>query len=92
MKICANRVVACVGLGRAEGLIKFSGKDLYWDNVGGEIVEGAIEYLRLHACLIMCGSISEYTVALEARYGIKKRLRIEGFLVPDLARGFSVLR
>ncbi|KAJ7493565.1 hypothetical protein FB451DRAFT_1348613 [Mycena latifolia] len=66
--------------------------DLYWDNVGGETVEAAIEYSRLHARLIMCGSISEYSVAPEERYGIKntnqifkKRLRIEGFLVPDLA-------
>ncbi|KAJ7187157.1 hypothetical protein C8R46DRAFT_1059018 [Mycena filopes] len=66
--------------------------DLYWDNVGGATVEAAIEYSRLHARLIMCGSISEYTVAPENRYGIKnmsmvfkKRLRIEGFLVPDLA-------
>ncbi|KAJ7908844.1 hypothetical protein B0H13DRAFT_2495239 [Mycena leptocephala] len=66
--------------------------DLYWDNVGGETIEMAIEYSRLHARLIMCGAISEYTVAPENRYGIKntnmifkKRLRIEGFLVPDLA-------
>lgn len=66
--------------------------DLYWDNVGGETVEIAIENSRLRARLIMCGSISEYTVAPEDRYGIKntsmifkKRLRIEGFLVPDLA-------
>ncbi|KAJ7117563.1 hypothetical protein C8R44DRAFT_673936 [Mycena epipterygia] len=66
--------------------------DLYWDNVGGETVELAIEYSRLRARLIMCGSISEYSVAPEERYGIKnmsmvfkKRIRIEGFLVPDLA-------
>ncbi|KAJ7328800.1 hypothetical protein DFH08DRAFT_883249 [Mycena albidolilacea] len=66
--------------------------DIYWDNVGGETFEAAIEYSRLHARLVMCGSISEYTIAPEARYGIKntsmifkKRLRIEGFLVPDLA-------
>ncbi|KAJ6523331.1 hypothetical protein B0H19DRAFT_1201862 [Mycena capillaripes] len=76
----------------AEVLKEHGPLDLYWDNVGGETVETAIEYSRLHARLIMCGSISEYTVAPEKRYGIKntsmifkKRLRIEGFLVPDLA-------
>ncbi|KAJ7143341.1 hypothetical protein C8R43DRAFT_1071013 [Mycena crocata] len=65
--------------------------DLYWDNVGGETVEAAIEYSRLHARLIMCGSISEYSIAPSERHGIKntsmifkKRLRIQGFLVPDL--------
>ncbi|KAJ7752416.1 hypothetical protein DFH07DRAFT_825215 [Mycena maculata] len=76
----------------ADVLKKHGPLDLYWDNVGGEVVELAIEYSRLHARLIMCGSISEYSVAPEQRHGIKntsmifkKRLRIEGFLVPDLA-------
>ncbi|KAJ7242358.1 hypothetical protein B0H12DRAFT_1132438 [Mycena haematopus] len=75
-----------------EVLKKYGPLDIYWDNVGGRTVETAIEYSRLHARLIMCGSISEYTIAPEERYGIKntsmifkKRLRIEGFLVPDLA-------
>ncbi|KAJ7450025.1 hypothetical protein B0H11DRAFT_1743466 [Mycena galericulata] len=82
----------------AEVLKEHGPLDLYWDNVGGKVVELAIEYSRLHARLIMCGSISEYSIAPEDRYGIKeshtnpracmifkKRLRIEGFLVPDLA-------
>ncbi|KAJ7121242.1 hypothetical protein C8R43DRAFT_74928 [Mycena crocata] len=64
--------------------------DIFWDNVGGETVEAAIEYSRLHARLIMCGSISEYNIPPEARYGVKnttlifkKRLRIYGLLVGD---------
>ncbi|KAJ7693424.1 hypothetical protein B0H17DRAFT_1060123 [Mycena rosella] len=64
--------------------------DIYWDNVGGETVEAAIQYSRLHARFIMCGSISEYNLAPEACYGIKnlslvfkKQLRIYGLLVGE---------
>ncbi|KAJ6521972.1 hypothetical protein DFH09DRAFT_1330864 [Mycena vulgaris] len=64
--------------------------DIYWDNVGGESVEAAIEYSRLHARIIMCGAISEYNLAPEARYGIKnlsqvfkKRMQIYGLLIGE---------
>ncbi|KAJ7198640.1 hypothetical protein C8J57DRAFT_1061480 [Mycena rebaudengoi] len=76
----------------AEALKEHGPLDLFWDNVGGQIIEDVIEYSRLHGRLVICGSISEYNIAPEHRYGIKntsmifkKRLRIEGFLVPDLA-------
>ncbi|KAJ6510817.1 hypothetical protein C8R45DRAFT_965259 [Mycena sanguinolenta] len=66
--------------------------DIFWDNVGGKTIEVAIEYSRVHARLIMCGCISEYAIAPDERYGIKntglifkKRLRVEGFLAPELA-------
>jgi len=36
------------------------GLDLYFDNVGGAILEAALEHLRLHARVVLCGSISEY--------------------------------
>ncbi|KAJ6627985.1 hypothetical protein B0H10DRAFT_2281963 [Mycena sp. CBHHK59/15] len=65
--------------------------DIFWDNVGGETVEAALEYSRSRVRFIMCGSISEYNVAPEDRYGIKntnlifkKRLRIQGLLVGEL--------
>ncbi|KAJ6489172.1 hypothetical protein C8R47DRAFT_978193 [Mycena vitilis] len=68
--------------------------DIYWDNVGGEAVELAIEYSRLHARLVMCGCISEYNLAPEKCYGnlgqiFKKRMRIEGFLLPELVPEFG---
>ena len=37
------------------------GIDLYFDNVGGEILQACMERLRLHARVVLCGSISEYT-------------------------------
>ena len=37
------------------------GIDLYFDNVGGEILQACLERLRLDARVVLCGSISEYT-------------------------------
>jgi hypothetical protein len=37
------------------------GIDLYFDNVGGEILEAALAHLAASARIVLCGSISEYT-------------------------------
>lgn len=36
------------------------GMDLYFDNVGGEILEAALDHLAPQARVLLCGSISEY--------------------------------
>ncbi len=36
------------------------GIDVYFDNVGGETLEAALERLRMNARVVLCGSISEY--------------------------------
>ena len=38
-----------------------SGIDIYFDNVGGEILQAALEHLAFEARIVLCGSISEYT-------------------------------
>lgn len=35
--------------------------DLYFDNVGGEILDAAMDNLAMRARIVLCGSISEYT-------------------------------
>ncbi|KDQ12533.1 hypothetical protein BOTBODRAFT_56796 [Botryobasidium botryosum FD-172 SS1] len=59
--------------------------DIYWDNVGGRVLETAIDAARPGARIIMCGYISEYSS--QPRYGIKnmdlaiwKCLSFHGFL------------
>ncbi|GJJ10829.1 hypothetical protein Clacol_005057 [Clathrus columnatus] len=43
--------------------------DLYWDNVGGQTLEAAVEHCKVNAKIIVCGYISEYNN--EQQYGIK---------------------
>jgi len=48
------------GLAAAIGDIFPNGIDLYFDNVGGEILEAALGHLATGARVVLCGSISEY--------------------------------
>jgi NADPH-dependent curcumin reductase CurA len=69
------------------------GVDVYFDNVGGDILEAALNNLAMRARVVICGAISTYNDS-EARPGPKnymnlliKRARMEGFLTFDyLAR------
>ncbi len=67
------------------------GIDVYFENVGGEHLDAAIEVLNVHGRIAVCGLISAYNATSEpagpAGFGqvIKKRLRIEGFLASDQA-------
>ena len=36
------------------------GIDVYFDNVGGEILDAALIFLRRNARVILCGAISQY--------------------------------
>lgn len=67
-----------------------NGIDIYFENVGGEQLEAALEVLNLHGRIAACGMISGYNQKPEERYGvtnlfhiISKRLQIEGFIVSD---------
>lgn len=65
------------------------GVDVYFDNVGGEILEAALDNLAMKARVVLCGGISAYN-ATEPPPGprnllnlIIKRGRMEGFIVLD---------
>jgi hypothetical protein len=65
------------------------GIDLYYDNVGGEILDICLAQLALRGRVVMCGAISVYNEA-ERPPGPKnlfnlivKRARMEGFLLLD---------
>jgi len=65
------------------------GIDVYFDNVGGEMLEAALEALRVHGRIIACGGISGYNEA-KPRPGpanlfnmTTKRLTMKGLIVRD---------
>jgi len=65
------------------------GVDLYFDNVGGEILDAVLARLAVGARVVLCGAVSDYTRFGE-RPGLRntsqlilRRARMEGFLVFD---------
>jgi len=65
------------------------GIDVYFDNVGGEHLEAALEVLNRNGRVAMCGAISQYN-ATEPVPGprnlgnaVGKRLTLRGFIVSD---------
>jgi NADPH-dependent curcumin reductase CurA len=71
------------------------GIDVYFDNVGGEILDAALTALAMHARIVICGAISQYNneggmrgpsnyIALLVR-----RARMEGFIVFDYAKRYG---
>ncbi|GJZ08060.1 NADP(+)-dependent 2-alkenal reductase-like protein [Tanacetum coccineum] len=64
------------------------GIDIYFDNVGGEMLEAAVSNMNLHGRVAVCGVISEYTntekrAAPDMLNVIYKRITIQGFLAGD---------
>ncbi|NQX88031.1 MAG: NADP-dependent oxidoreductase [Halioglobus sp.] len=71
------------------------GVDIYYDNVGGDILDIALDNLALHARVVLCGGISRYNatgpLAGPANYFnlVYKRARMEGFILIDYAPRFA---
>ncbi|EHY55415.1 hypothetical protein HRR83_009580 [Exophiala dermatitidis] len=70
------------------------GIDIFYDNVGGEQLEGALETLKLFGRIVECGQISQYNLPPDQRYPIRntfqtvvKRLTMRGFMVGDANMG-----
>lgn len=72
------------------------GIDVYFDNVGGEILDICLSMLRMKARIVICGAISQYN-ATEGVSGPKNylsllvnRARMEGFVVFDYADRYKI--
>lgn len=65
------------------------GLDLYFDNVGGEHLHGAIANIANFGRIVMCGAISQYNLTKPApgpsnlSLVVSRRLTIKGFIVSD---------
>lgn len=66
------------------------GIDIYYENVGGEQLEAAIDAMNNFGRIVACGMVSEYSKADGEKYGIRnlmqvvaKRITMRGFIVSD---------
>ncbi|KAI9888457.1 MAG: hypothetical protein M1814_006904 [Vezdaea aestivalis] len=66
------------------------GIDIYYENVGGQHLEAALNSLREHGRVVVCGMVSQYNLPASDLFPIKnlmtviaKRLTLRGFLVFD---------
>jgi len=71
-----------------------NGINVYFDNVGGEILDAALLNLASHARIVICGAISGYNSSPKEIKNhpqlILKRSRMEGFLAFDYANEYPV--
>ncbi|KEY70379.1 hypothetical protein S7711_09353 [Stachybotrys chartarum IBT 7711] len=76
--------------GQALARLAPEGLDIYYDNVGGDHLEAALDNMKDFGRVIMCGTISEYNTAQRDRHPLRnstlifsKRLTVRGFIVSD---------
>lgn len=68
------------------------GVDVYFDNVGGSVLETALFVMNERGRVVCCGAISQYDSTAPSGprnlpgLVVVKRLRMEGFIVMDFAR------
>jgi len=70
------------------------GIDVYFDNVGGDILDAALANLAMRARVVLCGAISQYNedrTRGPSNYMmlLVRRARMEGFLVFDFASKYQ---
>ena len=71
------------------------GIDVYFDNVGGEILDLVLEQIRMKARIVICGAISQYNSTTGVRGPanylslLMNRARMEGIVVFDNAANYG---
>jgi NADPH-dependent curcumin reductase CurA len=73
------------------------GIDVYFENVGGPVQAAAFALLNDHARVPMCGMVANYNDTTLApgpnlAFTVRKRIRIEGFIVTDKPERFAEWR
>jgi NADPH-dependent curcumin reductase CurA len=70
------------------------GIDLYFDNVGGDVLDAALANIAMHAHIVMCGAISQYNATelvgvANTSMLIVRRGQMKGFIVFDFAQRYA---
>ncbi len=73
-----------------------NGLDVFFDNVGGMILDVGLAHLSRHARVILCGAISQYINGVEQPYALKnafaifkKMARMEAFFIYEMGERFE---
>ncbi len=72
-----------------------NGVDLYFDNVGGAVLDAALASIAMHGRVVLCGAISQYNEVGHPRgvantsMLIMRRASMTGFIVLDFAERFA---
>ncbi|XP_068335898.1 2-alkenal reductase (NADP(+)-dependent)-like isoform X2 [Pyrus communis] len=73
-----------------------NGIDVYLDNVGGEMLEAALNHVNKHAKVPLCGMISGYNKVWTEREGVRnllnligKEVNMQGFMVGSYVHRFG---
>lgn len=73
--------------------------DMYWDNVGGELLDAVLERAAKGARFVLCGAISGYNSETKQTagvrnltYAITQRVTLKGFIVFDHLAGIPRAR
>jgi hypothetical protein len=70
------------------------GIDVYFDNVGGAVLDAALANIAMHARIVMCGAISQYNATdregvANTSMLIMRRGQMKGFIVFDFAQRYA---
>lgn len=72
------------------------GIDIFFDNVGGAILDTGLAHIRRHARIVLCGAISQYVDGTEQPYALrnaysifKQMARMEAFFIYEMAEHFA---
>ena len=71
------------------------GIDVYFDNVGGEILDAALARIRMHARIVICGAISQYNNKVRVKGPsnylnlLFNRATMQGMVVMDYAKDYG---
>lgn len=70
------------------------GVDIYFDNVGGEILDAVLKLINIKARVVLCGAISQYNekeITGPKNYLtiLTQRARMEGFIIIDYMNQFE---
>jgi len=75
------------------------GVDVYFDNVGGEVLGAALFRMKERGRIVCCGAVSQYDTSQPSGSPkgipgllVNKRIRMEGFLVFDFLKEYEAAR